>query len=148
MIGELRKKTHYKEGSQAIKTRKILKNFSRFKSPSKILSFAQSWYYDHHSCILCGSTLYFLHPSVSCKVCLADTFYFSMILIHWPHCTCPNGLMNSNMSLAHPHATGLAVYKAFFFSNGTSLNENIAIFAFSVPVLNLCWSDFCVLNAG
>ena len=82
MIGKLRKKTHYKEGSQAIKTRKILKNFSRFKSPSKILSFAQSWYYDHHSCILCGSTLYFLHPSVSCKVCLADTFYFSMILIH------------------------------------------------------------------
>ena len=38
------------------------------------------------------------------------TLYFFMILFLWPHCSCPNGLMTSNMAPAHPHATSVAVY--------------------------------------
>ena len=39
---------------------------------------------------------------------------FSMILFLWPHCSCPNGLVTSNMAPAHPHATSVAVYPALF----------------------------------
>ena len=38
-----------------------------------------------------------------------------MNFIFWPHCSCPNGLVTSNMAPAHPHATGVAVYPALFF---------------------------------
>ena len=37
-----------------------------------------------------------------------------MILFLWPHCSCPNGLVTSNMTPAHPHATSVAVYPALF----------------------------------
>ena len=43
-------------------------------------------------------------------------FTFFMILFLWPHCSCPNGLVTSNMSPAHPHATSVAVYLALFFA--------------------------------
>ena len=37
-----------------------------------------------------------------------------MILFLWPHCSCRNGLVTSNMAPAHPHATSVAVYQALF----------------------------------
>ena len=33
-----------------------------------------------------------------------------MIFIIGPHCSCPNGLVTSNMAPAHPHATSARVY--------------------------------------
>ena len=41
---------------------------------------------------------------------------FFMILFLWPHCSCPNGLVTSNMAPAHPHATLVDVYPALFFN--------------------------------
>ena len=32
----------------------------------------------------------------------------------WPHCSCPNDEVTSNIAPAHPHATGVAVYPALF----------------------------------
>ena len=37
---------------------------------------------------------------------------FFVILFFWPHCSCPNGLVTSNMAPAHLHATLIAVYPA------------------------------------
>ena len=34
----------------------------------------------------------------------------------WPHCSCPNDQVTSKTAPAHPHATGVAVYPALFFS--------------------------------
>ena len=36
-------------------------------------------------------------------------FFYDFFL---PHCSCPNGLVTSNMAPAHPHATSVAVYTA------------------------------------
>ena len=41
-------------------------------------------------------------------------FTFFMILFFLPHCSCPNGLVTSNIAHAHPHATAVAVYPALF----------------------------------
>ena len=46
-----------------------------------------------------------------------------MIFIFGPHCSCPNGLVTSNMAPAHPHATSVAVYPALF--NFPSIVEKI-----------------------
>ena len=56
-----------------------------------------------------------LHPalSVGLSVCLSH-FTFFMFSIIGPHCSCPNGLVTSNMAPAHPHATSVAVYPALF----------------------------------
>ena len=43
---------------------------------------------------------------------VGHTLLFFMILFLWPHCSCPNGLVTSNMAPAHPHATSVAVYPA------------------------------------
>ena len=43
-----------------------------------------------------------------------SNFTFFMILLLWPHCSCPNSLVTSNMALAHLHATSVAVYPALF----------------------------------
>ena len=43
-------------------------------------------------------------------------FTFFMILFIWPHCSCPNGLVTSNMAPAQPHATSVTVYPALFLS--------------------------------
>ena len=51
---------------------------------------------------------------VGWSVC--HTLFFFMILFLWPHCSCPNGLVTSNMAPAHPHAILVAVYPALFFS--------------------------------
>ena len=57
------------------------------------------------------------HPasSVGRSVGRSVTLYFFMIFIFGPHCSCPNGLVTSNMAPAHPHATSVAVYPALFF---------------------------------
>ena len=62
-----------------------------------------------------------LHPALSVRplvgrsVCRSH-YYFFMNFIFWPHCSCPNDLVTSNMAPAHPHATGVAVYPALFIS--------------------------------
>ena len=61
-----------------------------------------------------------LQPALSvCQsVGLLVTFYFFFtILFFWPHCSCPDGLVTSNMAPAHPHATSVAVYPALFFQD-------------------------------
>ena len=42
------------------------------------------------------------------------TLYFFAILFLCPYCSCPNGLVTSNMAPAHPHVTLVAVYPALF----------------------------------
>ena len=42
--------------------------------------------------------------------------HFTFFCGLWPHCSCPNDQVTSNMSPAHPHATGVAVYPALFQS--------------------------------
>ena len=41
-------------------------------------------------------------------------FTFFMNFIFGSHCSCPNGLVTSNMAPAHPHATSVAVHPALF----------------------------------
>ena len=61
-----------------------------------------------------------VHPSVHLSVRLSvgwsvtHTSLFFMILFLWPHCSCPNGLVTSNIAPAHPHVTLVAVYPALF----------------------------------
>ena len=52
------------------------------------------------------------------------TFFYDFILL--PHCSCPNGLVTSNMAPAHPHATSVAVYPALLI-----LNQCMLIFSIS-----------------
>ena len=57
-------------------------------------------------------TLHFplsVHPSVGWS-----HFTFFMIFILGPYCSCPNGLVISNMAPAHTHTTWVAVYLALF----------------------------------
>ena len=60
-----------------------------------------------------------VHPSirrlVRRSVRRLVTFYFFYDFILWPHCSCPNGLVTSNMAPAHPHATWVAVCPTLFF---------------------------------
>ena len=53
-----------------------------------------------------------LQPALSVRPSVGHTLLFFMILFLWPHCTCPHGLMTSDMAPAHPHATSVAVYPA------------------------------------
>ena len=48
-------------------------------------------------------------PSVGLSVRQSVT-----LLLFWPQSSCPNNQVTSNMALAHPHATGVAVYPALF----------------------------------
>ena len=57
-----------------------------------------------------------LCPSVG-RLVRRSHFTFFMILLLWPPCSCPNGLVTSNMAPAHPHVTSVAVYPALFSSN-------------------------------
>ena len=43
----------------------------------------------------------------------------------WPHCSCPSDQVTSNMAPAHPHATGVAVYPALFYTNRLYKLQNI-----------------------
>ena len=63
--------------------------------------------------VACYATL---HPALSVRLSVGrsvgHTFTFFMNFIFWPHCSCPNATLPSNMAPAHPHATGVAVYPA------------------------------------
>ena len=72
---------------------------------------------------LCSSVRWSVGRSVGWSV--RHTLLFFMILFLWPHCSCPNGLVTSNMAPAHPNATSVAVYPAV-------LNSWIALFITSV----------------
>ena len=64
------------------------------------------------------STTRFVRPSIG-----PSYFTIFMIVFHWPHCACPNGLVNSNMAPAHPHATSVAVYPALLLKGGGARRE-------------------------
>ena len=73
--------------------------------------------------VLRDSTPRFVGRSVGRSVCRSvgrlvgrSHFTFFMIFIFGPHCSCPNGLVTSNIAPARPHATSVAVYPALFFS--------------------------------
>ena len=60
-----------------------------------------------------------LYPALSIgrSVSQSVTLHFFMIFIFGPYCSCPNGLVTSNMAQAHPHATSVAVYPALLASH-------------------------------
>ena len=60
----------------------------------------------HNSYMLSDSTPWFVRLSVFPSVGRSFTL--------WSHCSCPNGLVASNMAPAHLHAIGIAEYPAFF----------------------------------
>ena len=62
--------------------------------------------------VLRDSTTRFVGPSVHPLV--RHTLLFFGFCGLWPHCSCPNDEVTSNMAPAHPHATGVAVYPALF----------------------------------
>ena len=70
-----------------------------------------------------------LCPSVDRSVgrLVCHTLLFFMILSFRPHCSCPNGLVISNMAPAHPHATSVAVYPALFQVQRVFPNEQASI---------------------
>ena len=77
-----------------------------------LLSFKPSFF----SRVLRDSTPRFVGPSVGPSV--RHTLLFFVVFFGlWPHCSCPNDKVTSNMAPAHPHATGVAVYPALFFKN-------------------------------
>ena len=62
-----------------------------------------------------------LHPALSVGPSVSRShFTFFMIYIFGRHCSCPNGLVTSNMAPAHPHATSVAVDPALFYLHGPS----------------------------
>ena len=61
--------------------------------------------------------------------------------ILWPHCSYPNALVTSSTAPAHPHATGVAVYLALFFSLPLGANCAMCVcglFFYNAPFSN--WS--------
>ena len=68
--------------------------------------------------VLRDSTPRFVGRSV-CRSVGRSHFTFFMIFIFGPHCSCPNGLVTSNMAPAHPHATSVAVYPALLIFPST-----------------------------
>ena len=68
--------------------------------------------------VACYATL---HPALSASLSQSDGWLVGpshltlfMFFILWPHCTCPNALVTSQMAPAHTHAIGVAVYPALF----------------------------------
>ena len=74
---------------------------------------AAFWYI--FSRVLRDSTPRFVGPSVGPSVHPSVTLYFFWGLWDfWLYCFCPNDLVTSIQTPAHPHATGVAVYPALF----------------------------------
>ena len=87
-----------------------------FVSLSHTLCLCLSLSHSNQAFLVACTRLYTpLCPSVSRSVGWSVTFYFFMIFVLWPYCSCPNGLMTSNIAPAHPHTTGITVYPALFF---------------------------------
>ena len=77
-----------------------------------------------HWFLIACTRLYNPHcPSIGRLV--GHTLFFFMILFLWPHCSCPNGLVTSNMAPVHPHATSVAVYPALFLEREGSHYGNM-----------------------
>ena len=76
--------------------------------------------------VLRDSTPRFVGPSVgpmvrpSVRRSVRHTLLFLFFCGLWPHCSCPNDGVASNMAPAHPHATWVAVYPA-------SINQSISL---------------------
>ena len=64
-----------------------------------------------------------------------------MILFLWPHCSCPNGLVTSNMAPAHPHATSIAVYPALFVVFLLLLFSNFFVMVFDCFLFGGGWGN-------
>ena len=68
---------------------------------------------------LCRSVHRSVHPSVrpSIRPSVLQILLFWHLWGFWPCCSCPNAPLTSIMAPAHPHAIGVAVYPALFFTN-------------------------------
>ena len=85
----------------------------------------------HFSRVLHGSTPRFVGLSVRPLVrplvhpllhlSLRQTLLFKFFCGLWPHCSCPNDQVTSNMAPAHPHATRVAMYLALFITTLTRM---------------------------
>ena len=66
--------------------------------------------------------------SVGLLVCwlVSHTLLF-MIFIFWPNCSCPNGLVTSNMAPVHLHTTSVAVYPALFIRKDNQFLKKVWI---------------------
>ena len=69
---------------------------------------------------------------------VGHTLLFFMILFLWPHCSCLNGLVTSNMAPAHPHATSVAVYPALLTIPSTLFKPFLLTCQVTVHWLLLC----------
>ena len=69
-----------------------------------------------------------VRPSVrpSVRRSVRHTLLFLGFCGFWPHCSCPNDGVTSIMAPAHPHATGIVVYPAFYRSCVPSVCQSIA----------------------
>ena len=63
--------------------------------------------------VLRDSTTRFVGPSVGLSV--HHTLLFLFFCGIWPHSSCPNDQVTSNIAPAHPHAPWVAAYPALFF---------------------------------
>merc|ERR1711942_261650 len=92
--------------------------------------------------VACYATL---HPALSVGRSVGwSHFTFFMIFMFGPHCSCPNGLVTSNMAPAHPHATSVAVYPALFLPSLLScyLSFFLSFFLFFSSYLSFFLSFF------
>ena len=76
------------------------------------------------SCVLCDSTPHFVGSSVCPSISLLvhrsirHTIFFEDFFCFRFHCSCQNDLGTSITAPAYPHATGVAVYQAWFSGSG------------------------------
>ena len=82
--------------------------------PTRVKFIFQFWVVrlEIFNCMLCDSYTP-LCWSVCPSVCPSH-FTFFRFLRSLPQCSCPNDQVTSNTALAHPHATGVAVYPTLF----------------------------------
>ena len=85
-------------------------SMNTFYNPNKSENFfvCSFFFVSIFSRVLRDSTPRFVGLSVRPSLFL----FFGGFCYLWPHCSCPNDEVTSNMAPAHPHATGAAVYPA------------------------------------
>ena len=83
-----------------------------FNNPCS-LKLDQTAYSKIFSRVLRDSTPRYVGPSVGPSV-RPSVRHFIFFCGLWPHCSCSNDGVISIIAPAHPHATGVAVYSAFF----------------------------------